>query len=236
MVDVFSIEYIYHIIYSQYERIFKDLQYYYDMDIAESQFDKTYKVTINQPSSGSKIVVTTLDDGIEHTESFTAKYNTVALCKFSSTPGNGIYLTNPAAVIQEDTTFSTTTVADNQTMVILIPSPCQTIYMAINDEIYKYRTSMLVDNGSNLKFIVHPSEDAQYQPGVLNKTSINNISSGIEYIYATLPIRMDNRLHEGDTLILDAGYASTVFPKESTIDNSANDGVCYESDYYNFKA
>lgn len=236
MIDIFKVQYIYHIIYSQYEKIFKDLQYVYN-ERTTSDYEQTFTVTINQPSdSNNQIVVTTLNDGKEHTSSFTATYNTVAICKFKNSNPTA-YLSNPAAVITSNTTFDTLTApANNQTMVILIHSPCQTIRMSINNGGYDYTTSKLVDNGSELNFMIHTDHDAQYMPGVLNKTRIINVQSGIEYIYITLPYRYDTRLHESDILILDAGYSDTEFPKEKEIDNTANDGICYESDYYNFKA
>lgn len=227
MAEELSTTDFYSVIYSQYEKIYMNSGFGpvpYD-DTASSE---TYTLTIEQPSNGAQIVVTTLNDKIEHTSTIeNLPYRTAYTVKFKDNDGKGLFLNTLGGIIEKDVTVKAVNPSDNnsKSCIILLQTPNQKIYAAIGKEQFKYTESFFVDKGSTVHFVAFPDDFSKYKPGTLNCTELT-ADNDVYYIYATLPLELDNRLRDDDYYIIDCGHSIT------TINDIGNDSASNVYTYF----
>lgn len=208
MNEEFTTKEFYEVVYSQYEQIFVNGLMPTEID---DTLDQTFTLTIEQPTNGAQIIVTTLDDGVEHTSTIEDMYFRRAyMVKFKNNDGKGLYLNDLGGLIEQDRTIKAidpATMQDRCAM-IMLQVPNQTIFSAIGDDQFTLTESYFVEKGTTCHFLVIPDNPAEYKPGILNFRDIT-ANEDVYYIYATLPLPIDPRLNTEDYYIIDCGHAIT---------------------------
>ena len=208
MNEEFTTKDYYEVVYSQYEKIFTSGL---TATGADDTLDQVFTLTIEQPSNGAQIIVTTLDDGVDHTSTIENMYFRRAyLVQFKNNDGKGLYLNDLGGLIEQDRTVKAIDpgTMQDRSAIILLQTPNQTIYAATGTDQYTITESFFVDKGTLCNFCVIPDDPSAYKPGILNFKQIT-ANEDVYYIYATLPLPIDPRLNTEDYYIIDCGHSIT---------------------------
>ena len=208
MNEEFTTKDYYEVVYSQYEKIFTSGL---TATGADDTLDQVFTLTIEQPSNGAQIIVTTLDDGVDHTSTIENMYFRRAyLVQFKNNDGKGLYLNDLGGLIEQDRTVKAIDpgTMQDRSAIILLQTPNQTIYAATGTDQYTITESFFVDKGTLCNFCVIPDDPSAYKPGILNFKQIT-ANEDVYYVYATLPLPIDPRLNTEDYYIIDCGHSIT---------------------------
>lgn len=223
MNEEFTTKEFYEVVYSKYEQIFVNGLTPTGID---DTIDDLFTLTIQQPDNGAEIIVTTLDDGVEHTSTIEDMYFRRAyIVKFKNNDGKGLYLNDLGGLIEQDRIIKAIDPAEmqNRSAIILLQNPDQTIYSSIEDDQFTLTESYFVDKGTKCNFCVIPDDPSLYKPGILNVTELT-ADEDVYYIYATLPLPIDDRLNSEDYYIIDCGHSITTV---NEISNPEENAVTY---------